>query len=201
MAELTEFKRSRTWSTHQTQPTQSTQRMAVFQKIRELLIPTDFVPEVVVPAPLTTYAIRPLTDKNLKEVLKLNLRCFKAGENYTKYTFAHLLSIPNCISYRAVTPGDRMVGFIFLTVSESGLGHITTIGVAPEHRRRGLANRLLEHGETALKKRRISTMSLEVRVSNKAAQNLYHEIGFSIVQRLKNYYKNGEDGFLMVKSI
>lgn len=175
--------------------------MAVFQKIRELFIPTDFVAETIVPAPLTSYTIRPLTDKHLKEVLKLNLRCFKAGENYTKYTFAHLLSEPRSISYRAVNPKNIMVGFVFLTANENGLGHVTTIGVAPEHRRRGLGNRLLQHAEDALRKREISTMSLEVRVSNTSAQHLYHELGFAIVQRLKEYYKNGEDGFLMVKSI
>lgn len=175
--------------------------MAVFQKIRDFFVPTDFVPDVVIPAPPMSYAIRPLTDKHLKEVLKLNLRCFKAGENYTKYTFAHLLSTPKCISYRAVNPRNNMVGFIFLTVNENGFGHVTTIGVAPEHRRRGLGNRLLQHAENALRNRKISAMSLEVRVSNTAAQKLYQEIGFAIVQRLKDYYKNGEDGFLMVKPI
>lgn len=175
--------------------------MAVFQKLREFFIPTDFVPEVIIPAPPMVYRVRPLTDKHLKEVLKLNLRCFKAGENYTKYTFEHLLSAPRCISYRVVNPKGNMVGFIFLTVNENGFGHITTIGVAPEHRRRGLGSMLLQHAENALRKREVSAMSLEVRVSNTVAQKLYHDIGFTIVQRLNNYYKNGEDGFLMVKSI
>ncbi|MEJ7699673.1 MAG: hypothetical protein WKF71_08535 [Pyrinomonadaceae bacterium] len=41
--------------------------------------------------PSTVYEIRPLTELHLKEVLTLNLRCFKEGENYTKYTFSYLL--------------------------------------------------------------------------------------------------------------
>lgn len=176
--------------------------MAVFQKIRRFLVPPpEFEPEIIVSAAPTAYEIRPLTEKQLEEILKLNLRCFNAGENYTKYTFSYLLNEPNCLSYRVVTPGEEMVGFVFAMTDEAGTGHITTIGVAPEHRRRGLANKLLRHAEEALKKRRVSTMMLEVRVGNLAAQNLYREFNYSIVQRLSNYYNNGEDGFLMVKSL
>lgn len=176
--------------------------MAVFQKIIELFVPPPtFEPETIVPAPPTVYEIHPLTEKHLEEILKLNLRCFKAGENYTKYTFSYLLNEPNCLSYRAVTPNGQMVGFVFVITDEAGAGHITTIGVAPEHRRRGLANKLLRHAEESLRKRSVNTIMLEVRVSNIAAQNLYREFNYSIAQRLSKYYNNGEDGFLMVKSL
>jgi [ribosomal protein S18]-alanine N-acetyltransferase len=177
--------------------------MAVFQSIRNFFVPpAAFEPEIIVPAPPTVYEIRPLTDKQLKEVLKLNLRCFKAGENYTKYTFSYLLGEPKSLSYRIVTPTGQMAGFIFVMVNkEDGAGHITTIGVAPEHRRRGLANRLLRHAEEALLKRSVGVVMLEVRVGNLAAQKLYREFDYAIVQRLPKYYNNGEDGFLMVKSL
>lgn len=176
--------------------------MAVLQKIREFFIHQEEIePEIVVPAPPTTYEIRPLTDKYLKEVLTLNLRCFKEGENYTKHTFSYLLSEPNCLSYRLVTPDENLVGFIFIMTNEDGTGHITTVGVAPEHRRRGLAHKLLNHAENALRIRGINTVRLEVRAGNEAAQNLYRRRGYVVLQRLKNYYNNGEDGFLMVKSL
>lgn len=176
--------------------------MAVFQSIRNFFVPPFLSePEAVIPAPPTVYEIRPLTDKHLKEVLKLNLRCFKSGENYTKFTFSYLINESNTLSYRVVTPTDQMVAFVFVMTDTDGTGHITTIGVAPEHRRRGLANKLLRHTEEALRKRDINTLMLEVRVGNKSAQNLYHAFGYAIVQRLNNYYNNGEDGFLMVKSL
>ena len=78
-------------------------------------------------------------------------------------------------------------------------GHVG--GEPTEHRRRGLALRMLRHAEEALKRREIVTVSLEVRVSNIAAQSLYRGLGYTIVQRLNNYYNNGEDAFLMVKSL
>lgn len=177
--------------------------MAVFQRIRELFVPSTALEEIepIVPAPHVVYEIRPLTEKQLEETLKLNLRCFKAGENYTKYTFSFLLNEPNCLSYRVVTPDGQMVGFVFVIADQDGTGHITTIGIAPEHRRRSLAHKLLRHAEESLRKRRVTTIMLEVRVSNLAAQNLYREFGYSNVQRLSQYYNNGEDGFLMVKSL
>lgn len=175
--------------------------MAVLQKIRDFFVSEQPENEVIIPATLTSYEIRPLTDKHLKEVLLLNQRCFKKGENYTKYTFSFLLSEPNTLSYRIATPTDEVIAFIFITVTNDGTGHITTIGVAPEHRRRGLAQTLLVHVEEALKKRNINTVFLEVRVDNLPAQKLYHQFDYAIVQRLPKYYNNGEDGFLMVKSL
>ncbi len=179
--------------------------MAVLQKIREFFVSQEaFEPETIVrpaAAPTTVYEIRPLTDKHLQKVLRLNLRCFVEGEHYTKHTFAYLLDEPNCLSYRVVTPQEAIVGFVFVMTNDDGTGHITTIGVAPEHRRRGLANKLLNHAENALRKRGINTVRLEVRASNAAAQNLYRQRGYSTVQKLENYYNNSENGFLMVKSL
>ncbi len=178
--------------------------MAVLQKIRKFFVPTIAAPEIVVPAaPLSLNAceIRPLTDKHLKEVLLLNQRCFTKGENYTRHTFDFLLSESNTLSYRVTMPGEEIVAFIFITVANDGTGHITTIGVAPEHRRRGLARKLLAFAEEALRERMVNTVFLEVRVNNLPAQALYREFGYAIVQRLSKYYNSGEDGFLMVKSL
>jgi ribosomal-protein-alanine N-acetyltransferase len=176
--------------------------MAVLQTIRNLFVQLEErEPETVIPAPLTEYKIHPLTDKNLNEVLRLNVRCFKNGENYTKHTFNYLLGEPRNLSYQIVSASGEMVGFVFVLVNEDGSAHLTTIGVAPEHRRRNLAKRLLVHLEHALSQRRVRTVVLEVRVSNTSAQSLYRDSGYTVVQRLAKYYNNGEDCFLMVKSL
>ncbi|HKP71266.1 MAG TPA: ribosomal protein S18-alanine N-acetyltransferase [Pyrinomonadaceae bacterium] len=176
--------------------------MAVLQTLRNFFIPLEAAePEVVVPAPQTEYAIHPLTDKHLNEVLRLNVRCFRNGENYTKHTFNYLLGEPRNLSYRIVTSTGEMAGFVFVLVNQDGSAHLTTIGVAPEHRRRQLASRLLSHTENALRHREVRTIVLEVRVSNTTAQDLYRESGYSVVQRLAKYYNNGEDCFLMLKSL
>jgi len=176
--------------------------MAFLEAIRSFFVPTFFAePEDVVPAPPMVYDIRPLTLEHLPEVLRLNMRCFRKGDNYTKYTFDYLLNEPRTLSYRMNTPAGEMVGFAFVMVKENSSAHITTIGVAPEHRRRGVAARLLERMEESLRKREIGTVMLEVRVSNTDAQNLYRRAGFMVVQRVGKYYNNGEDCFLMMKAL
>jgi [ribosomal protein S18]-alanine N-acetyltransferase len=174
--------------------------MAVLQRIRQFFIASEVKTEVTIPAPLTTYEIRPLTSKQLKEVWQLNQRCFKNGESYPKSTLNYLLSEPTTLSYRIVTPNDEMVGFIFVGLKD-GIAHLTTIGIAPEHRQRGLAQKLLNHIEKSLRRRKINMICLEVRVSNLFAQNLYRKFDYAVMQRLTGYYNNGEDGFLMVKSL
>lgn len=176
--------------------------MAVLETIRSFFVPSVYAePEVVVAAPFTTYDIKPLTLDQLPEVLRLNIRCFRNGDNYTKHTFNYLLSDPRTLSYRLVTPADELVAFAFVMVNENNAAHLTTIGVAPEHRRRGLAAKLLDHIEEALRKREVGTVMLEVRVGNIDAIQLYRRSGYMVVQRIARYYNNGEDCFLMIKAL
>lgn len=176
--------------------------MAVMQKIKNIFLDAQFADvEISEPAPPTTYKVSTLTEKYLHEVLSLNLRCFYQGENYTKQTFEHLLTEPEIISYQIRTAENKMVGFIFIAIHNEKVGHITTIGIAPEHRKRGLAKILLERAEKALKDRGFDSIVLEVRVSNYIAQNLYHRRDYDIIQKLENYYTDKEDAYLMSKSL
>ncbi len=176
--------------------------MAVLQTIRSFFVQSEPAEqEFIIPAPPTVYEVHPLTTTHIDELLQVNLRCFRKGENYTKHTFAFLLEEPTTVSYRVSTPTLPVVGFIFIMVHSNGTGHVTTIGIAPEHRRRGLAERLLSHAEDALRNRGVNTVALEVRVSNIAAQSLYRGLNYAAVQRISAYYNNGEDAFLMVKPL
>lgn len=81
--------------------------------------------------------------------------------------------------------------------------HISTIAVDPIWQRLGLGELLLlELMEEAIQRNAI-LMTLEVRVSNKAAQALYEKYAFQYVGRRKNYYSdNKEDAHIMtVKEI
>ncbi|HEY0379402.1 MAG TPA: ribosomal protein S18-alanine N-acetyltransferase [Pyrinomonadaceae bacterium] len=147
------------------------------------------------------YDMRPLTVTQLDECWRLDQRCFVDGEAYSRDTFEYLLTAPESVSYRAVTQGGAMVGFIIGLVEPDHTGHVTTVGVAPEHRRRGLANRLMEKVEDGFRRRDVRMVRLEVRSINTGAQQLYRNLGYIITQRLPRYYSNGGDGLLMIKSL
>ena len=100
-----------------------------------------------------------------------------------------------------MTADGALVGFVVGLVEPDRTGHITTIGVAPEHRRRGVAERMLLRVEEGFRRRNIATVRLEVRSVNTGAQDLYRKLGYAVTQRLPRYYSNGGDGLLMLKSV
>ena len=147
------------------------------------------------------YDVRPLTVTQLDECWRLDQRCFIDGEAYSRDTFEYLLTAAESVSYRAVTPAGLMVGFIVGLVEPDHTGHVTTLGVAPEHRRRRIAHRMLQKVEDGFRRRDVRIIRLEVRAVNTGAQQLYNNLGYTITQRLPRYYSNGGDGLLMIKSI
>ncbi|HEX2897048.1 MAG TPA: ribosomal protein S18-alanine N-acetyltransferase [candidate division Zixibacteria bacterium] len=80
-------------------------------------------------------------------------------------------------------------------------GRIYNIVVAPKSQGRGYGEKLLKECERACKRRRCSSISLEVRVDNKQAIAFYKKHGFEIVGRIPVYYEDGTAGFKMFKSL
>lgn len=76
--------------------------------------------------------------------------------------------------------------------------HVTTIGVDPDLRGRGLGELLLVAMFDEAFRRHTNWLTLEVRVSNAPAQSLYVKYGFSEQGRRKRYYSdNNEDALIM----
>ncbi len=76
--------------------------------------------------------------------------------------------------------------------------HITTIGVEPEQRGKGLGELLLVGLTDEAIRRGAAWLTLEVRVSNDAAQALYQKYGFTVHGTRKRYYSdNNEDAYVM----
>ena len=76
-------------------------------------------------------------------------------------------------------------------------GHIVSIAVTDEQRRKGFGSVLVDEAMKGVKIRQCSELYLEVRCSNIEAVKLYENLGFSIIQRLKAYYRDGEDAYVM----
>ena len=84
---------------------------------------------------------------------------------------------------------------LWLMVDEA---HITTIGVRPRFRGRGYGELLLVTLTEAALDINARWLTLEVRISNAAAQNLYRKYGFHDAGTRKRYYTdNNEDALIM----
>jgi ribosomal-protein-alanine N-acetyltransferase len=92
---------------------------------------------------------------------------------------------------------SSIIGFagMWLAFDEA---HITTIGVDPAQRGRGLGELLLLCMFDEAIERGANWLTLEVRVTNAAAQSLYRKYGFTTHGTRKRYYSdNNEDALIM----
>ncbi len=90
-----------------------------------------------------------------------------------------------------------LAGYIgFLIVDEEA--HITTIAVAPDYQRHGIASMLIIDGIRSLLDKGVKHLSLEVAANNDGAQALYRRFGFIPVGVREKYYPvTGEDAIVM----
>jgi ribosomal-protein-alanine N-acetyltransferase len=133
--------------------------------------------------------IRPFALDDLDRILLIEHRSFPKSP-YDGATFVNLYyTYPGTFLVDAEPdPGrkeDRILGYIVFSTD----GHIISIAVHPESRRRGIGRRLVER---ALKASHTSKVWAEVRKSNQGAQAFYHELGFQVIGMVPDYYGNEE---------
>lgn len=97
--------------------------------------------------------------------------------------------------YLVAEEGGAIAGYGGLLVVGEDT-HIVTLAVAPGDRGRGLGTRLMVALVEEALAAGSSHLTLEVRVSNEAAQRLYHRFGFETVGLRRHYYRD-EDALIM----
>jgi len=142
---------------------------------------------------------------DLMNMQHCNLLCLP--ENYQmKYYLYHGLSWPQ-LSYVAEDSKKRIVGYVLAKMEEEPdddiHGHITSLAVKRSHRRLGLARKLMDQASRAMVENfGAKYVSLHVRVSNRAALNLYEKtLRFDKSEVEPKYYADGEDAFAMKKNL
>jgi ribosomal-protein-alanine N-acetyltransferase len=96
---------------------------------------------------------------------------------------------------------SRVDGFIICWVILSDM-HLLNLAITPEYRRQGLASTMLTDALTNFARDGGGYVSLEVRPSNVAAQELYRSFGFKVVGRRKQYYRSdNEDAIIMALEV
>jgi len=105
-------------------------------------------------------------------------------------------------TFFVATYRGNVIGFILGGLEDTGeeiYGHICNLAVAPSCRQQGIARRLVEREEQQFAVALASGVQLEVRVSNRDAQQFYRRLGYRQVLRFAGYYANGEDALVMMK--
>ncbi len=136
--------------------------------------------------------------EDFRSTCEVEVRCFEHPYP-ARLLFAFIVLFPEY--YFVAECNDTVVGYVIGFVERGEVGHIASIAVLPEYRGRGLGKKLLGAIEDAFRKKGLREAVLEVSVKNKIAINLYLSSGYRIVGRMKNYYPDGSDAFIMRKTL
>ena len=140
--------------------------------------------------------IRRMKQEDLDEVTALEKATFTIP--WSRESFRQELERNVAARYLVAESEGKIIGYAgaWIILDES---HITNIAVAESYRGRGVGRKLTQALLQLLSNLGASYATLEVRVSNERAQNLYRSLGFISVGKRKRYYEdNQEDAFLMV---
>jgi ribosomal-protein-alanine N-acetyltransferase len=155
-----------------------------------------------------TFKLRKFTPDDLQSVMQINRVCLP--ENYTDYFFMDLYErFP--ATFIVAEENSKIAGYIMSRI-EVGLanyglgglirkGHVVSIAVLPQHRRKGIAQALINAATDGMVGYKAKQCYLEVRVTNNLGIALYKKLGFEIGRTLNGYYSDGEDAYVMTKKL
>ena len=145
---------------------------------------------------MTAVAIRfrTLALTHLPEIETIERSAYRTP--WSRTMFASELAKPSSICLGAFE-GDELVGYI-INSRYVDAWHVMNVAVHPDYRRRGIATRLLERLFELTKDDGRRGYTLEVRVSNAGAIDLYERLGFGRRGVRRSYYTdNREDALVM----
>jgi ribosomal-protein-alanine N-acetyltransferase len=155
-----------------------------------------------------TFKLRKFTQDDLQNVMMINRDCLP--ENYMDFFFMDLHKrFPETFIVAEET--SKIVGYImcrievgFASLGLGGLirkGHVVSIAVLPQGRRKGVAHALMTRAMKGMRHYKAKLAYLEVRVTNDPGVALYKKLGFEVSRTMNGYYSDGEDAYVMTKTL
>jgi ribosomal-protein-alanine N-acetyltransferase len=144
--------------------------------------------------PLTVH-VQPMRRRHVRSVLRIEQQVYPRP--WSGSLFMSELAMRSSRAYYIARVGRELVGYagLMMTLDE---GHVTTIAVDPRRHRAKIGSRLLLVLAREAIARGATALTLEVRMSNTAAQDMYRRFGFGPVGVRKNYYQEvNEDALVM----
>lgn len=143
-----------------------------------------------------TITYRKMTIEDIDQVLLIEEEAFTLP--WTREAFEHEMTT-NLYSYYLVaeTEDKDIVGYcgMWIVMDES---HITNVAVAERMRGHKIGEGLMREAIRVVKEQKVVLMTLEVRVSNIVAKNLYYKLGFQDGGIRKNYYTDTQEDALVM---
>ena len=144
------------------------------------------------------YELREMTIDDIDEVIKGETAVF--GESLGFDMLYQELTLNPYAHYFVLDIDHKVAGYIGVWI-EVEHSEIINFYVLDEYRSLGFGSMMLEFVIALVTNLNCKNLSLEVRVSNTRAQNLYKKYGFVESHRRKEYYSNHEDAIVMILEV
>ncbi|MCX7918620.1 MAG: ribosomal protein S18-alanine N-acetyltransferase [bacterium] len=140
-----------------------------------------------------------MQESDLDAVVQIEEESF--SDPWKKSMFATELKEQGFSTPLVVKDNGKVIGYaIFWQVLDEA--HIGNFAIHREYRRKHIGSLLMQHIIELAIKRKIKKITLEVRVSNTPAIELYRRFGFREIAIRHNFYHNPiEDAYVMLKSM
>jgi len=137
----------------------------------------------------------PMRRRHVRSVLRIENQVYPRP--WSMSLFLSELALRSTRAYLVARVGRDVVGYGGLMMTADD-GHVTTIAVDPRWQRHQIGTRILLALAREAIIREARSLTLEVRLSNKGAQELYRRFAFGPVGVRKNYYpETSEDALVM----
>ena len=145
--------------------------------------------------------IRPATSLDFPILLEIDAASFPAGVAYDSGELSYFMNQEGAETIVLEMDGS-IAAFLIVDVDlNARSAMIVTLDVREDCRRLGFGSRLLLRSEEIVSGHNIKVFGLQVDVHNTGAIAFYEKHGFRSTRRLRRYYADGHDAWLMLKTL
>ena len=137
--------------------------------------------------------VRKFVPKDLKRVFEIESMSF--DQSYGINMFQQLYDMG--IGFLVAEEDEYVIGYVMFWIKYENQGHIISIAVDKNYRRRGAGTELLVKAIAILSLLNIDAIYLEVKDTNTEAVRFYENFNFKKDRVVPGYYENGDGAIIM----
>jgi ribosomal-protein-alanine N-acetyltransferase len=152
---------------------------------------------------MPNWQLTAITPQDLNEISAIDRSAFKRPWHRKSFLeeLAHINAYSYVVRAQLADKCSGIIAYVFLRIVLTEM-QILRLAVALDFQSRGAATWLLQRCFNLAEQKRVYSVFIEVRPTNKSAITLYHKSGFQLLSRRPNYYpESGEDALVMVKHL
>lgn len=140
------------------------------------------------------YTLQPFKPEHTFDVITLANKVLTEQYNPTFFNYFYEYAP---WGFWVVTAHQKLIGFIVCIQQDKTKGKILMIGIEKSYRKKGIGSSLLQQILKVCINRKITSIELEVAISNPAAIAFYKRHGFHIIDTIPSFYQNNDAAHIM----